>query len=315
MSYRTAQIAAPMGIARILSGYGPKPMLDKPNEGGADDAAAKAAAEKAAAEKAAADKAAADKAAADAAAAAAAKELEDKLKGLSDREAELLKDAMKKKEKLQAAEKTLADLQAQLKRFEGIDPGKVAELLKKEADAEAAKVDAEKKALEAKGDFERLKQMMADEHAKQLKEKDEAVTTTKSALDAALAQIDELTIGNAFGTSSFITDELVLTASKARTLYGAHFELENGQIVAYDKPKGAKERTKLVDGSGNAVAFDEAIKKIVNADPDRDRLIKSKVGTGAHSRTSNDKTAPQNTGATGVSRMAAALAARAAARK
>src|ERR1700751_4431946 len=74
-----------------------------------EDAAAKAAADKAAADKAAADKAAADKAAADktaADAAAAAKEkadLEEKLKGMTDSEAKLLKEQMATKQKLKDA--------------------------------------------------------------------------------------------------------------------------------------------------------------------------------------------------------------------
>lgn len=316
MTNRYREPAARMGAGFLFTGFGPKPVLaPEDGNGNGDDEAAKAAA-KAAADKAAADaaKAAADKAAADKEAADKV-ELENKLKGLSDREAELLKDSMKKKEKLQAAEKNLADLQAQLKKFEGIDPAKVADLLKKEADAEAARVDAEKKALEAKGDFDRLKQMMADEHKKQLDAKDVEVTTTKSALDAAMVQINDLTIGSAFSGSSFVGDELVLTPAKARILYGDHFDVEENRVVGYDKPKGAKNRTALVDGSGKPVAFEDAIKKIVDADPDRDRLIKSKIGTGAGSKTGNDKIPTKTTEIRGADRMALALAARAAGRK
>lgn len=273
--------------------------------GGADDAAAKAAADKAAAEAAAAaaaaEKAAADKAAADAAAAEEAR----KKSGLSDKEAELLKENMAKKEKLKEAESKLAELQAQIDKFKDIDPEKAKTLIAKEAEAEKA-------ALEAKGEFDRLKKMMAEEHAKEKSGLEETVKAKDEALAAALAQINELTIGQAFSNSEFVKSELVMPASKARTVYGAHFEIESGRIVAFDKPKGAEGRAKLVDGSGEAMSFEAAMRKIIEADADRDSLLKSKIKEGAGSQTSNDdrnKSVP-DTGLKGLSRIAAGLSER-----
>lgn len=221
----------------------------------------------------------------------------------TQREAELLKEVMDKKDKLKSTQKELEAIRQQLKDFEGIEPQKIRDMLK-------AQADAEKAAAEAKGDFERVKQMMADEHAKEIEkvraEKDQAST----ALQDALNRINELTIGDAFARSNFIKDELILTPAKARTVYGSHFEMQDGVVVAYDKPKGAANRTLLVDGAGEALGFEDAVKKLVEADPDRDAMLRSKLKEGAGSKPATEK-ATQKTedGLSGVSRIAAALSA------
>jgi len=289
------------GVARFnifASPVGPRIMLDKPNDGGADEAAAKAAADAAA--KDAADKAAADKAAADEAAKKAA---------LSDKEAELLKENMKKKDEIKA-------LKEQLTKFEGIDPEQVKKLLADAAAAEEAKKAAELAAAQAAGDTEKVKKMMAEAHQaeieaerKKIAEKDGEVQTAKTALDNALKVINELTVGTAFSNSSFVKDELILTPAKARVVYGDHFESENGVVVAYDKPKGVEGRTKLIDGSGQALGFEAAIKKLVDSDPERDNLVKSKMAPGAGSKTSGAKPEAPKTELKGIARIQAALAA------
>jgi len=196
---------------------------------------------------------------------------------LAEEKANLLREVMEKKTKLKDAEKAAADAAAALAAYEGIDPAKVKELLKKEQDAEKA-------AAEAKGDFDRVKAMMAEEHGKE-------VTTLKTQLDdlrAQLAQRDEtigaLTVGNDFSGSTFIRESLTLTPSKARALYGSHFEIQDGRTVAYDKPAGNAKRTMLVNAQGDPLPFDEAFKKIIEADPDKDTLLKVKVVPGGSSR-------------------------------
>jgi hypothetical protein len=90
-------------------------------------------------------------------------------------------------------------------------------------------------------------------------------------------------------------------------VYGDHFESENGTVVAYDKPKGAEGRTKLIDGSGNPLGFEAAIKKLVDSDPERDNLVKSKVAPGAGSKTTDGKPTTQKTELKGLARIQAAL--------
>lgn len=277
--------------------------------GGAVDADAQAAAAaEAAVAKHAEETAAAEKAAAEAAEVQAAKELQDaedaaaaaadagkEAAALAVEKAKLLREVMEKKNKLKEAT-------AALEAYGGVDPAKVRELLKKEQDAELA-------AAEAKGDFDRVKQMMADEHAKGVK----ALEERNAALEALVADkdkvIDGLTIGNDFGTSKFISESLTLTPSKARQLYGTYFGVENGRTVAYDKPSGESNRTKMVDASGNPLVFDEAFKRIIEADPDKETLLKAKINPGSASSTTQTKTPEKKVSGVGfgVNRIRASL--------
>lgn len=259
--------------------------------GGAGDAdaiaaaAAAAAVEKHAQESAAAEAAAAEAAAAqelaDAEAAAAAAEDEGKdAKALATEKAKLLREVMDKKTKLKDAEKKASDAAAALAAYEGVDPAKVKELLKKERDADVA-------AAEAKGDFDRVKAMMAEEHGKEKKTLEERIADLEGKLSVKDQVIDTLTIGNDFGQSAYIKDTLTLTPAKARQLYGDHFEVKDGKTVAYDKPKSAANRNPLVDASGNPLVFDEAFKRIIESDPDKESLLKAKVTPGSASSTTS----------------------------
>lgn len=250
-------------------------------DGGAADEAAKAAAAKAEADRVAAEKA--------------------KAGGVSDAEAKLLKENMQKKEALRLATEELNKAQAvlaQITELGGLDTIK---------SLVGEKKTAEQKQLEAKGEWDRLKTMMAEEHTKSITALKTASETTAAELSKALAQIDELTIGTSFGSSKYIQEDLTLTPSKARIVYGAHFELKDGKVVGFDKPKGSSERTVLIDGFGNPLPFEAALAKIVDADPEGDHVkrAKGKPGAGSESR----KTPPAKTAANadGLSKIAAGL--------
>lgn len=260
----------------------------------ARDEAAEAAA---AAEKAAAEKAAAEKAAAEAAEAA------KKKTAPSDAEAALLKEVMQKKEEAKKAKDEAAALAAKLKEFEGIDPVAIRKLVEEQK-------AAEEKALEAKGEWETLKKQMNEQQAQQLAAKDAELAAAKEALANLNRQIADATIGNSFGNSQYIRDELVLTPVKARAVFGSHFEIQDGNVVAYDKPAGVKSRAMLVDVKGDPLGFEEAIRKIVEADSEQDHLLKSKMKPGAASSTTGGKTVPETkVELTGSARIAAALSA------
>lgn len=198
----------------------------------------------------------------------------------SDREAELLREVMKRKGNEQTLKGQISDLEGKLAQFDGIDVEQVRQLL-------TEKTERETKELEERGEFDRVKEQMKEAHAAELQKTKQTlegrVGELQSALDAATSQITELTIGRSFSDSSFVRDSLTLTPSKARVVFGSHFELKDGAVVAYDKPSGEQGRTVLVDGSGEPLPFDEAIKKIVETDPDADHLIRSKVKQGAGS--------------------------------
>jgi hypothetical protein len=291
-----------MTIQTILSarGYQPAPAMnyrgapqvvfDKPDDLGTDtrtdeqkaaaaEAEARAAADAAAADAArAAEAEAAAKAAGDAEAAQIAEDAKKAAEDLAREKADLLKEVMDKKNKLKTAEQKAADAAAALAAYEGVDPAKVKALLKAEAEAEKA-------AAEAKGDFERVKQMMAEEHAKDIKTKDDRIAELEALVAGKDNTINELTVGSAFSGSTFIKDDLLLTPTKARALYGAHFAIEDGKTVGYDKPAGAANRTKLVSASGDPLPFDEAFKRIIEADPEKDTLLKVKTKPGSQSNT------------------------------
>lgn len=230
--------------------------------------------------KAAADKVAADKATADADEAAAAKLREqgnhDGRKP-SDEEAKLLKEVMKRKESEKALQTRADELAAKLKDFEGIDPVAVKKLLD-------AQKEAETKAMEDKGEWERLKTRMGEEHSTETKSLKDQIAALQAQVGERDGAINEMTVGSSFTGSDFINTELTLTPSKARVIYGAHFDLEEGKVVGYDKPKGSANRTALVDSLGNPVNFDDALRKIVAADPDAAHLTKSGVKPGAQSQ-------------------------------
>lgn len=303
MNIYEQKLAASMGIGRIM-GSKWSPVLAPPGEGGngeaqeennenEDDEAARA-------------EAAAAKAEEDAAAARKAAE-EAKRGKPSDKEAALLKEQMKTKGKLTKAEADLAAAKAELEKYKGIDPEKA-----KAAAAEAKK--AEEDRLAAAGDFDRLKEMMKTEHEAALKTATDNAKEKETALEAAQAQIADLTVGAAFSNSTFVSENLILTPKKARTQFGAHFELHEGEVVGYNLPAGKKNRTMLVDGSGTPLSFEKALRKIVEADDEKDTILKSKLLNGGNSGTQNNGGGKQRTddkGVRGAGRMAEILRERA----
>ena len=204
-------------------------------------------------------------------AAAAALALRDKDKP-SDNEVKLLREVMDNK-------KRLKDAEAALKAFDGIDPQAIRALL-------ATQKTAEEEALRKAGDFETLKQRMATEHDREKGELSVKLTESQTAIALAMKQITELTIGADFANSKFISTETVLTPNKARRIYEDHFEIEDGRTVGYDTPRGSKNRVQIVNGRGDPLSFDEAMKRIIDVDPDKDSLLRStaKSGSGENSQ-------------------------------
>lgn len=217
------------------------------------------------------------------------------LKERDDENARLLRESMKRKD--------------ELKKFAGIDPARYNELVSKEEQARQAKDEADRAAAEKAGDFERVKQMMAESHKKEADKLQEQIDALTAQLGAKDKTIEELSLGNSFASSSYISENLILSPAKARKLYGSHFEIEDGKVVAFDKPAGSKDRTKLVNGAGEPLNFEAAIAAIVEADSDKNTILKSKLKPGSNSRTtstSSDKeTVKKEDGLMGIARMRA----------
>ena len=223
--------------------------------------------------------------------------------GMTDKERELLRESMSRKEKIKELESKLNEYSSQLKNWEGLNPDDVRKLVQE-------KRDAELKQLEKKGEWDKIRQQMLEAHNGEKATLAQKIEELNQKLSAYAGQIDQLTVGQAFSTSKFIADELVLTPSKARTVYGSHFERDaEGRVIAYDKPAGGEGRAPLVDGQGNPLPFDAALKKLVEIDPDRDALLKAKIKQGADSGTAGVKSKPTDSSGnnSGVSRIADAI--------
>jgi len=227
----------------------------------------------------------------------------------SESEAKLLKEVMQKKEKLREAQDSLknkdsevAKLKEELKKFDGIDLEQVKELIKHQKETETRK-------LEQKGEWDKLKAQMVEQHQSELKSVKEQLEQVQSELKSKDGVINNLTIGHAFDSSKFISDNLTLTPTKARIVYGEYFDIDGDKVVAYDKPKSASDRTMLVNGEGNPLKFEEAISKIIDGDPDRDHLIRSKMKPGADSKTASGKKPEIKENLYGQSRIEKALSA------
>lgn len=208
--------------------------------------------------------------------------------GITDSEAKLLKDVMAKKKALKDANDNLAKITDQLKAFDGIDPAEVRKLLQDKKDAENTK-------LEASGQWDKLKQQMAEAHVVEMTGAKTQLTTLEGVVAEQANTISELTVGSAFSNSPFIKTELLMTPSKTRAAYGTHFSYENGVIVGYDKPSGSKDRSVLVDSAGEPLSFEDALKKIVDVDPDRDEILRSKLKAGSKGATVPAKKAVNTT--------------------
>ncbi|WP_297478379.1 DUF6651 domain-containing protein [Ferrovum sp.] len=208
---------------------------------------------------------------------------------ISDEEARLLKENMKRKNQIDKLSEELTTVKSVLKQLEDLGGMDAVKGLVSE------KKDAETKALEAKGDYERLKQRMAEEHAKEVKTLKEQLESMNAKLSETSTVIGNLTVGSEFGRSQFIAMELTLTPTKARAIYGEYFDIQDGQVVGFDKPRGSQNRTALVDQYGNPVPFDHAMRKIVEADPEKDHLLRSKVKPGAGSSSGKQGSASQAT--------------------
>jgi hypothetical protein len=206
------------------------------------------------------------------------KKADDKPAGMSEPDAKLLKDMMKHKARAETLNAELAAAQAKLKDYDGVDATKARKLV-------ADEQEAERKAAEARGEYDRLVKQMAERHTEETAALNGRMSSINSDNEVLRQQIADLTVGNAFGASSFVATEMTLTPNKARIIYGAHFEFKDGKIVGYDKPASASDRTVLVNAQAEPLSFDEALRKLVDADADRDHLLRTRAKPGAGSST------------------------------
>lgn len=212
------------------------------------------------------------------------------------------KEPAKTENDAQAA-KLKADLeaaQALLQKYNGVSPDDLTGLLalKKEkedaerAAAEAARV-AEEERLRQEGNFTALKERMVEEHQRELAAVKDSMESLQKQIATLNSALVEATVGAAFASSKYITDNTVFTPNKARKLYGEYFDVdEKGKVIGYDAPRGSEKRTPFVDGQGKVLSFEESMKRLVEADPEKDSILRSKSVPGSGLRPGNAKPEP-----------------------
>lgn len=223
----------------------------------------------------------------------AIEDLKKRLASAEDEKGKLLKETMKRKDKAKTAEeraKEAAEQAASLKK-------QIADLFGEDIDLEtigekvAERKKAEEEALRKSGDFDKLQKRMKSEHQKQIdaitRERDEKFKSLGSELESANSEIRRLLVSNAFAASKFINDELTITPSMAEKLYGENFKVEaddNGKRhVRAVNGNGEP----IVDANGDMKPFEAALREIIEAEPDKDRLFRSKAKPGAGSVVEN----------------------------
>ncbi len=227
--------------------------------------------------------------------------------------AKLLKETMKRKEqikelraeldKAKGENAELETLKASLGELTAEDIGTI----RKERE------DAQRKELEAKGEYEQIVAAMRVEREKETDDLNATIASLQERLSERDRDIDEMTVGRAFSESPFILNRSTLPAGIARKEFSDHFDLRDGQLVAFDKPRNAEGRTPLVDADGNYKPFEVAIESLYASHRDAESLIKSTTKRGAGSPGADDKPtgmSPASGGAdvkSGKARIAAGL--------
>ncbi|HHL5329850.1 TPA: DUF6651 domain-containing protein [Klebsiella quasipneumoniae] len=206
-------------------------------------------------------------------------ELIARLKEERKNSADLLKESMKRK----GNEQTLKEKLAQ---FGDVDPERVKALLQAEAESEKQRKASEEAELLRRGEFDAVKKQMVEAHDAEVADLRAQLEQAQNEANSLKRGLIEKTVGTSFGESNFLREKVLMTPAKARVIYGSHFEVnEDGQVVGYDKPAGAKDRTILVDGSGNPLSFELAIERVLRADPEADALLRSEAKPGVGSQT------------------------------
>lgn len=160
----------------------------------------------------------------------------------------------------------IRELEAQLKPLEGIeDVPAFIETARKNAEAVAAFDDKQRGAEEVT--LARIKA------ATSLLEKKVAELEADRA--RIIDQYHASTIRSQFGTSKFVTEELV-SAAMAQELFAKHFSVdEKGQLVGKDSDG------KVIFGENGPADFDTALREIVKNSPHKAYVMKGSTATGS----------------------------------
>lgn len=152
------------------------------------------------------------------------------------------------------------EAEKKLKAFDGIeDPEKARE------------------ALRTVGNLDTEKRKTAEEMERQFEAR---LAPVKKQLEEAEAERDRLStelyeerVTGFFLRSPFVGEKLAIPPRAAAAMYGKNFKLEDGKVVAYDAHGNV-----IYGEDGKPADPEMAIQRLIQADPDRDRLLRGAPG-------------------------------------
>lgn len=113
-------------------------------------------------------------------------------------------------------------------------------------------------------------------------------------------------LGNAFGKSKIIADKLILPVDAAQKIFGEHFDVKDGKILAKDRHGNL---INSVARPGDPADFEEAMEILIEGYPHKDSILKGSGNRGdgaAHSNGVNGGMQPKgNMGGNPAERSAA----------
>lgn len=100
-------------------------------------------------------------------------------------------------------------------------------------------------------------------------------------LEDARAALYEERVGSKFGSSEFVRSRVAVPPDMLRAVFGKHFKIEDGNMVAYDSNGHP-----IYSGSDPSkyASFDEAVERLITTHPHKDRILASTGNAGSGSR-------------------------------
>ena len=165
--------------------------------------------------------------------------------------------------------------EAKLKAFEGIEDGEAArKALETVKNLDAGKLMEAGKVEELKAG---IKKAAEESVAAANKANAEALAAEKARGDKLEAALNSEMIGGRFARSKFVADKTILPGPAAQKVFGDHFKIEDGKVVAYD---AAGNKLFSRAKPGEIAEFDEAMEILIDGYAYKDSILK---GTGGGS--------------------------------
>ncbi|MDQ0462623.1 hypothetical protein QO010_000371 [Caulobacter ginsengisoli] len=156
----------------------------------------------------------------------------------------------------EAAERALKD-------FEGLEP----ELARKALETVASLTD---RRLVDAGELDRVRDEIRAGFEAELAAKDGRIVALQDSLAGE-------TLAAAFARSRVIVEKFAVPADLVQARFGTQFRIEDGRVVGVD---GSGGRLYSRTRPGELASFDEALEQIVEAYPDRARILKGTIAAG-----------------------------------